>query len=131
MKSTGQKRRGFTMIEIMIVIAIIGIVIALAVPAWLRARETARGLVCQENLTKIDGAKEQWSLENNKGAGSNVGWDDLVGPELYIKTKPSCPTGNEYTINVIGSDVSCPYVLPDWMNDQYEHNMDGVRNVGS
>ncbi len=55
--------KGFTLVEIMIVVAIIGIIIAIAVPAFLRARENSRATACQENLTKIDGAKEQYALE--------------------------------------------------------------------
>lgn len=53
--------KGFTLVEIMIVVAIIGIIIAIAVPAFLRARENSRGRACQENLSKIDGAKEQYA----------------------------------------------------------------------
>ncbi len=59
-------KKGFTLVEIMIVVAIIGIIIAIAVPAFLRARENARGRACQENLSKIDGSKEMWALEEKK-----------------------------------------------------------------
>ena len=62
--------KGFTLVEIMIVVAIIGIIIAIAVPAFLRARENSRGRACQENLAKIDGSKEQYGLEFKLGNGA-------------------------------------------------------------
>ena len=61
------RTKGFTLVEIMIVVAIIGIIIAIAVPAFLRARENARGRACQENLMKLDGSTEQWALDFRLG----------------------------------------------------------------
>lgn len=106
------KKRGFTLVEIMIVVAIIGILLTIAIPSFMRARETARAKACQENLQKIDSAKEQWALENNLSNGSEVpdGWlddDNIVGPEGYIKKKPVCPAGGTYTPNPIGTDPEC------------------------
>ena len=73
-----RKTKGFTLVEIMIVVAIIGILIAIAVPGFVRARSQSRMRACQENLTKIDGAKEQYALEQNKGPGDAVSEDDLT-----------------------------------------------------
>jgi prepilin-type N-terminal cleavage/methylation domain-containing protein len=106
--------KGFTLVEIMIVVAIIGIVIAIAVPAFLRAREQSRATACQENLSKIDGAKEQWSLEQKKGQGDPCAIGDLIGAvagEGYLKVEPVCPANNiAYTVNPIGTDPACDYV---------------------
>jgi prepilin-type N-terminal cleavage/methylation domain-containing protein len=107
-----KKKKGFTLVEIMIVVAIIGILIAIAVPGFLRARENSRGRACQENLQKIDGAKEQWALENRLSNGSTVGssWlsnTDICGPNGYIKREPNCPSGGSYTPNNIGTDPTC------------------------
>ncbi len=108
------KMRGFTLVEIMIVVAIIGILIAIAVPGFLRARENSRGRACQENLTKIDGAKEQWALENKKSNDTSCGATDvflddgnICGANGYIKKKPSCPSGGTYTVNNVGTDPTC------------------------
>lgn len=109
-------KKGFTLVEIMIVVAIIGIIIAIAVPAFLRARENARGRACQENLSKIDGAKEMYALEEKAPQGATVTFANLVQASGtgYLKTIPDCPalagtTGATYTIGNIGVDPLCTY----------------------
>ncbi len=105
-----QYKKGFTLVEIMIVVAIIGIIIAIAVPAFLRAREQSRGTACQENLAKIDGAVEQYALENKLGQGESVTVADLVGVTGYLKKDPECPAGGAYDTEVsIGTDPTCDY----------------------
>ncbi|MBN1902899.1 hypothetical protein JW926_16370 [Candidatus Sumerlaeota bacterium] len=88
-------------------VAVLGILTAIAVPGFLRARENSRTQACQENLSKIDGAKEQWALENKKQKGAEVRMEDLVGQNLYIRRTPICPRGGTYTLNVIGEDPTC------------------------
>lgn len=107
-------RKGFTLVEIMIVVAIIGILIAIAVPGFLRARENSRGQACQENLTKIDGAKEQWALENKLSNGTSTGSgtafledENIFGANGYVKKEPNCPSGGTYTVNAVGTDPEC------------------------
>ena len=110
-------KKGFTLVEIMIVVAIIGIIIAIAVPAFLRARENARGRACQENLSKIDGAKEQYSLEEKAPNGySSVTWSHLVKTSGtgYLKSTPVCPSiTNAYAINAIGTNPTCLFSQSD------------------
>ena len=108
--SRSSKNRGMTLIEIMIVIFIFGILLMIAIPAWMRQREQARSRACQENLTQIDGAKEIFALENNYPQGSDVEMADLIGPMTgYIKKEPSCPSGGEYIVQPIGIVPSCTY----------------------
>jgi prepilin-type N-terminal cleavage/methylation domain-containing protein len=103
-----QSRRGFTLTEIMIVIAIIGIIVAIAVPAFLRARERSRATTCQENLQKIDTAKEQYALEFKLTNGQVIADEtDLVGNSKYLKRFPSCPAGGTYTFNAVGQTPTC------------------------
>jgi len=104
-------KKGFTLVEIMIVVAIIGIIIAIAVPAFLRARENARGRACQENLSKIDGAKEQYALENRVPNNATIQSTALVsGTTGYLKSMPVCPaTPTAYEINAIGVAPTCAY----------------------
>jgi prepilin-type N-terminal cleavage/methylation domain-containing protein len=107
------KSKGFTLVEIMIVVAIIGIIIAIAVPGFIRARATSRMRACQENLTKIDGAKEQWALETNQQPGATPAEADLAGTaNSILKTFPNCPSGYTYTINAVGTDPVCTSGLP-------------------
>ncbi len=100
-------RRGFTLVEIMIVVLIIGILLSIAVPNYIKARESSRAKSCIANLKTIDAAKEQWSMENKKVAGDTAGFSDLVGTDKYIKSTPECPSGGTYTIAGLGTDPSC------------------------
>ena len=102
-----RSRGGFTLVEIMIVVAIIGIIIAIAVPGFVRARTQSRMRACQENLVKVDGAKEQFALETNLAVGAAIGQTDLVGAALYLKIWPIEPAGGDYTIGALGTDPVC------------------------
>lgn len=95
--------KGFTLVEIMIVVAIIGIIISIAVPAFLRARENSRGRACQENLSKLDGATEQYALEFKLTNGTYVPNSALLTPpgstaagSGFLKSMPKCPSNGTY-----------------------------------
>ena len=102
-----QKKRAFTLVEIMIVVAILGILVAIAVPNFYRARELSRMRACQENLNKIDGAKEQYALEANLGPGDPITFADLVGQTLYLRSTPVCPASGTYTVGNSNEDPAC------------------------
>jgi prepilin-type N-terminal cleavage/methylation domain-containing protein len=105
-----RRRSAFTLVEIMIVVLIIGILLAIAVPNFVRARETARGKACVANLKEIDGAKEQYAMDNKLAAGaSDGGLANLVGPTSYIKATPTCPSNGTYTDGVIGTSPTCSF----------------------
>jgi hypothetical protein len=88
-------------------IAAAGVGVAVAVPAYLRGRENSRSRACQENLAKLDGAKEQFALEAKLESGAEVKMEDLVGPDKYLRKEPVCPSGGEYTLNKIGENPTC------------------------
>src|SRR5215831_4600558 len=95
-----KKKKGFTLVEIMIVVLIIGILMAIAVPNFIQARQTSRRNSCIANLKQVDSAKEQYAMESQLDTGATVTWAALV--PTYIKSQPSCPGGGTYTVAVVG-----------------------------
>src|SRR5438045_8099313 len=89
-----KKSSGFTLVEIMIVVAIIGLLAAIAIPNFVKARQTAQRNACIRNLQQIDGAKEQWALETKQSPGAPVVKADV---DAYIKGgEPKCPASGTY-----------------------------------
>lgn len=100
-------RRGFTLVEIMIVVAILGLLIAIAVPNFIKTRANAQKQICIENLSQIESAKQIWGVEVGRTYGDVPNESDLIGPTLYIKERPRCPAGGNYRYNPIGTTASC------------------------
>jgi prepilin-type N-terminal cleavage/methylation domain-containing protein len=103
MKIQTTRKSGFTLVEIMIVVAIIGLLAAIAIPNFVKARTTAQRNACIANLKQIDGANQQWALENKKTDSDTV---DAAGSVTYLKggVAPTCPAGGSYTIAVTVSN---------------------------
>lgn len=107
MKLYANGRKGFTLVEIMIVVLIIGVLMAIAVPSFVQARQSARKSACIDNMKQIENAKEQWAMDNRKNTGDAVAFTDLVGATLYMKSTPSCPAAGTYTLNPISTVPAC------------------------
>ncbi len=82
LQKLNKNRVGFTLVEIMIVVAIIALLAAIAVPNFLRARKRSQATRILEDLRMIDAAIDQYAIETNKNTGASVGWSDVV---LYLK----------------------------------------------
>lgn len=100
-------RRGFTLVEIMIVVAIIGLLCSIAIPNFVRARTTSQQNACMNNLRQIDGAAQTWALENQK-TSSDTYTLSIIKPYIKLDSTgniPACPGGGSYSA---GSAVSNP-----------------------
>ena len=122
--TTFSHRAGFTLVEIMIVVAIIGLLAAIAIPNFIKARATSQQNACINNLKQISGAIDEWALETGQSTGVSVA--SIMTVSAYIKLNsnssvPSCPAGGSYTTATVGSppQVTCslstldtPHQLP-------------------
>jgi prepilin-type N-terminal cleavage/methylation domain-containing protein len=107
MKVSTNRKSGFTLVEIMIVVAIIGLLAAIAIPNFVKARTASQKNACIANLKQIDGAKATWALENKKVNSDTPVASDLFGADAYIRDTPACPGGGSYTLGVVSSKPTC------------------------
>ena len=110
MKLNRLRQAAFTLVEIMIVVAIIGLLAAIAIPNFVKARNTAQANACINNMRQIDSAIQQWALENGK---KDTDPPDSAAVAGYIKGNkmPTCPAGGDYTLAAtVGAtpSVTCP-----------------------
>jgi prepilin-type N-terminal cleavage/methylation domain-containing protein len=100
---------GFTLVEIMIVIAIIALLAAIVIPNLLRAGARSQATTCINNLRQLDTAVQQFSIEARKSVGDTINYPDDLTP--YIKLNrvgslPGCPTKGSYSLNTVGNQPS-------------------------
>jgi prepilin-type N-terminal cleavage/methylation domain-containing protein len=120
MKKNTAKKHGFTLVEIMIVVAIIGLLAAIAIPNFVKARTTSQQNACINNLRLIDASKQQWALEQKKQttdtpASTGTDLQPYLGRGVNGEL-PSCPVDPQnsfptsYTVNNVGTPPACNIV---------------------
>jgi prepilin-type N-terminal cleavage/methylation domain-containing protein len=131
MKTKTSRKTGFTLVEIMIVVAIIGLLATIAIPNFVRARLKAQQAACINNLRQIDGAKQQWALEF-KAAASATPQLSNIQPYLgrgALGTAPTCPAdaaatfATSYSINDLQTTPAC-LIMPGVAGDSTGHHLD-------
>lgn len=107
MKNRNSGKRGFTLVEIMIVVAIVGLLAVIAVPSYVRARDNAQVSACLNNLRQIGDAKDIFAIENSRQTGDPVVNGDI---NPYLKQPMEAikePAGGDYTLEQIGIPPTC------------------------
>ena len=107
MKINSIRKAGFTLVEIMIVVAIIALLAAIAIPNFVKARTSSQKTACIANLKQIEGAKATWAMEMKKSSTATPATSELYGATLYIREVPGCPGGGTYAENAVDTKPSC------------------------
>jgi prepilin-type N-terminal cleavage/methylation domain-containing protein len=109
-KINTSRAKGFTLVEIMIVVAIIGLLAAIAIPNFVRSRSTSQANACINNLRQIDAAAQQFAMDAKLATGAAINFPNDLTPYIKLNDNgsvPPCPAGGTYSDNTVGATPSC------------------------
>ena len=113
MKTAAQGKAGFTLVELMIVVAVIGMLASIAIPSFVRARTVSQTNACINNLQQIDDATQECALDNHLAPMATVAFTDF---RPYLKNSVTCPSAGDigtfassYTLTTVSNKPTCNY----------------------
>ncbi len=120
------RKKGFTLVEIMIVVAIIGLLAAIAIPNFMKSRVASQATTCVNNMRQIYHAKEQWASQVGAAPGAavqSVPADRAAVIEFLAGGEPSCPVRNTYAyeFTIVGQHPLCHYSEDAWNISEVWH----------
>jgi prepilin-type N-terminal cleavage/methylation domain-containing protein len=107
-RATPGTRSGFTLIEVLIVVAILGLIAAIGIPSFIGSRNAAETHMKEINVAAVNAAKEQWAIINNKPAGTTVVWTNIASYVGNSITNQNDLTigGTTITLNPVGTSAA-------------------------